>query len=196
MLASGADPNVLSADGKYTPLIFVADLSMSESYRAEMLADLLAAGACANKPSAGGDLPLHAAVRRGDRHLARRLLQAGADIHATDGTGQTALHIATACAAGNGRTEMLDFLLRAGANSLLQNGAGQTALDRAGALRARTVFGDVPLRHLQAWEKQKDTLRARFEDIHARRGPDAVQAARDRRVLAARAGPSLSLRPK
>jgi hypothetical protein len=43
-LASGTSPDVLSADGRYRPLIFLAGLNMSETYRGEMLALLLQAG--------------------------------------------------------------------------------------------------------------------------------------------------------
>jgi|GEM_PF-2569541 len=184
-LATGADPDAPSADGKYTPLGFVAELSMSETYRRDIVGHLLAARADVSKASPSGDRPLHAAVRKGDTHLAALFLLRGADIHAVDCHGNTALHVAARIAAGSGKSDMMRFLLKNGANSLLQNTAGQTPRAYADAARATSLFPDVPRGHFDVWERNKPALRQHFERIHARDGLSSALAVSDQDRIAA-----------
>ena len=195
-LASGANPNAQTADGKHTPLVFLSEIHMSETYRREMMDALIKAGAEIDHPAPAGDRPFHAAVRRGDKALAQFYLDRGADIHALDAKGDTALHIAAQTACIEGRTDMMEFLLKAGANSLLRNKAGQTPLAAAKASESTRVFGRTPVQFLQAWEGRKDSLRARFEKIHADRGLGAADAARDHDRLGALAKQTGTLRIK
>jgi ankyrin repeat protein len=78
-------------------------LSAIHHGRKEQFRILLAMGANVNE--VGGDmygkaehrmLPLHAAAKRGDASMCTLLLEAGADVDAADGEGQTALHAAAA----------------------------------------------------------------------------------------------------
>src|SRR5262249_20631869 len=64
------------------------------------------------------------AVRRGDGTQMLDHLSSGISVDATDGYGNTALHIAARC----GRYEMLTMLLREGANVRAINTFGSTAL--------------------------------------------------------------------
>ena len=83
-----------------------------------------------------GDV-LHDAARKGDTATVKALLKAGADVHATDRHGQTALHVA----AGQGRTEVITSLLAAGADvHATLNYGGRTALHWAASTgHAETV---------------------------------------------------------
>lgn len=184
-LKSGANPNAQTADGKHTPLVFVSEIHMSETYRREMIDALIASGADIDRPAPNGDRPLHAAVRRGDQTLAQFYLDRGADLHALDAKGDTVLHIAAQTACIEGRTGMMEFLLAAGANSLLPNKAGQTPLQQAQSHESGRIFGYVPVQFLKAWEGRKDSLRARFETIHAQKGLSSAHAARDHDKLKA-----------
>ena len=72
-------------------------------------------------------LPLHSAVA-GDRDdVTAVLLAAGADVHATQSHGWTALH----GAAQNGASATVERLLAAGANPVVSNDEGRTAGDLA-----------------------------------------------------------------
>ncbi|GAB4546101.1 MAG: hypothetical protein Tsb0013_04610 [Phycisphaerales bacterium] len=66
---------------------------------------------------------------RGHVPTARLLLEAGADIDATDIRGLTALHYA----AGSGTPELVELLLEHGADPLAQDNAGLTPLDHTAA---------------------------------------------------------------
>lgn len=185
LLAAGADPDIASKDGKHRPLSFAAETGMSETYRKEMIALLIGAGAKAGLPAPAGDSALHAAVRRGDRTLAGLFLAQGADLHAQGSGGQTPLHIAVSRAGSDGDVAMVDFLLASGANVLLKNARGQSALDLAADTKTTRTFGPVIFAHLKHWEANKDSLRRQFEKLHAERGFGAAVAAQDHRRLAA-----------
>lgn len=73
---------------------------------------------------ADGSTPLQWAVYRGDLEEARRLIDAGADVAATNHYGATAMQIA----AEAGDAGMIQLLLRAGADPESPNAEGQTAL--------------------------------------------------------------------
>jgi ankyrin repeat protein len=60
----------------------------------------------------GRKSPLLQAAAKGDGHAVARLLKAGADINASNGTGATAL----TCAAENGHAKVVDYLLQKGAS--------------------------------------------------------------------------------
>jgi ankyrin repeat protein len=56
--------------------------------------DLLGNGSSPNAPQRGGDSVLHGAVRRRNERLVRLAVRKGADVHATDDAGRTALLLA------------------------------------------------------------------------------------------------------
>lgn len=194
-LASGTSPDVPSADRRYRPLIFLASLNMSETYRREMADLLLQFGAKPDAVNNAGDTALHETARRGDTATAAKLLAHGADIHAANKNGDTALHIAAAAACATGQNRMVDFLLVRGANNLLRNKQGKTAQDVVQVKTATTIFAASVTQHLGHWQAGKNTLRARFESIHAKRGLAAAQADGDHDYLVqmARENPSVRL---
>ena len=87
-----------------------------------VVALLLATAASAQEPD--GTTPLHAAARTDDVAGARRLIAAGASVHAATRYGVTPLHLA----AVNGSAPMIEALLNAGANANEANPGGETTL--------------------------------------------------------------------
>src|SRR5205085_2848662 len=100
LLAAGADPNVVEADGT-TPLFRAARLGARRTVRT-----LLAAGAdpdtalaeydTFDRDMARGTTPLMVAALQGERRIVADLLAAGADLHRRNERGQTALDLAAA----------------------------------------------------------------------------------------------------
>lgn len=90
---------------------------------------LLARGADVNKPSCNKlkASPIISAVA--NRHLAitELLLEAGADVDASEDGGFTSLQIAAA----NGQAEMIKMLMNHGADRSIKNDAGKTAYEMA-----------------------------------------------------------------
>ena len=69
-------------------------------------------------------MPLHSAVAGRHIGIARRLLEAGADVNASQADGFVPLH----SAAQNGQIDMIELLLAYGANVNTPNDDGKTAL--------------------------------------------------------------------
>jgi ankyrin repeat protein len=86
LLKAGADPNLKSSSGFWTPLIYAADLGQSETVRA-----LLAAGADIQATNRVGLTAIHYA---GNAEIATLLITAGADPAARLG-GETPAESAT-----------------------------------------------------------------------------------------------------
>ena len=124
-----ADPSLAvarSADG-FTALHYPAFFGGDDA--AVIAQALIDAGADVNARSDNemAVLPLHSAVA-GDRDdVTAVLLAAGADVHATQRHGWTALH----GAAQNGANATVERLLAAGANPVVSNDEGRTAGDLA-----------------------------------------------------------------
>ncbi|NEO88292.1 MAG: hypothetical protein F6J87_29150, partial [Spirulina sp. SIO3F2] len=92
LLGAGVDPNVKTWNG--TPLI----LAIAHGY-VEVVQNLLAAGADPNLQSRFDyeeTIPLHHAAKLGQREMVQTLIEAGADIAATDHQDKTATAIAVA----------------------------------------------------------------------------------------------------
>jgi len=145
MLDRGLCPNVTCAGGK-TPLHMAcnaetarlllsagASCGASDKYarkplhtatmnrRDDVVAVLLAGGACAHVCDIWGSTPLHEA---GDAKVASLLLDAGALAAARDKDGKTPLHTAVA----SGFDEVVEALVRAGADIGATDNAGRTPL--------------------------------------------------------------------
>ncbi len=79
LLKAGADPNLETKNGLYTPLTHAAQFASCSDVGTEAVRILLQAGADPNKGCSDGlDLPLHLAVEDGSVEVVRLLLQAGA----------------------------------------------------------------------------------------------------------------------
>jgi uncharacterized protein len=76
-----------------------------------------------------GNTPLHAALAGRQAETAKLLIQQGADVNATDGSGYTPLHLA----AHEGNVALVQLFLDAGADPQALTVAGQTPLDMAEA---------------------------------------------------------------
>lgn len=109
LIAAGADPQVVTRMGDYTPLHIAA-----RGGHAEIVETLLEGGADpAARTSPGGSTALHFAASTSSADAVRALLEAGADVNAReDGWGQTPLHFA----ASAGRLPTVDLLIEAGAD--------------------------------------------------------------------------------
>ena len=80
-----------------------------------------------NSRGADGESPLHWMATLGDAEGIRLLIEAGANINATDDQGNTALHEAVA----RRQTFAAKMLIECGANMGIRNLAGQTPIDLA-----------------------------------------------------------------
>lgn len=107
-IGAGADVNRIAPDQGPTPLIWCHSI--------EAVSALLAAGADPNKPAQCG-LPLVSAARSGELEVVKRLVEAGADIHAIEPRDPRSEYIANAYSAAqdNGKTEVADYLRSLGA---------------------------------------------------------------------------------
>jgi ankyrin repeat protein len=115
--------NAFAPDG-FTPLGLASFFGHPEAVRL-----LLENGANPNLASANAQrvAPLHSAVAGGKAEIVRMLLARGADVHARQDLGFTALH----GAAVEGGEEMIRLLLDHGADPAARNVAGKTPADLA-----------------------------------------------------------------
>ena len=97
------------------------------------------------------DTPLHLAARVSDPNMCALLLSLGADPHATNGAGESPLHVAVSPLQLKHSWLMIDTLLRAGADPAAQNDAGKAVTEVAPwpvrvALHTNTVHYVAELR--------------------------------------------------
>jgi len=119
LLAKGADPNAVEADGS-TVLHWAVENDDTELTNA-----LLTAGARARVANRLGVEPIHLAATNGNATIAQRLIAAGADVNSATPGGETPLMMA----ARTGDPETLTALLAQGAVVDAREGwRGQTAL--------------------------------------------------------------------
>jgi len=117
-LESATDPNLAQAEGT-TALHWAAYHD-----RADLVTDLLKAGAKAEVANRYGITPLLLAAQNGNGIIVELLLKSGANVHAKQRGGESALMIASR----TGRPESVLALLDAGADVTDQDRSGQTAL--------------------------------------------------------------------
>ncbi len=148
LLEAGADVNARNDEGR-TALGNAAGGKAVATVRGGMLdlveipdivAALLAAGAEVNAPS--GTTPLHRAAFVEGLETVTMLLEAGADVHARDGNGNTPL-LSAADYGGFRNPETLEALVEAGADVNDRNEHGETVLKRALRSPADRVAGVV-----------------------------------------------------
>ncbi|MFO7734555.1 MAG: ankyrin repeat domain-containing protein [Candidatus Aminicenantes bacterium] len=117
LIAAGGDVNAPDSSGK--PPLFRA----VESSQVQIIELLLANGANINAKDASGEPLIRKAAFRDDTKIIELLIDKGVDINAKDKTGWTALHSASANAAG--------LLLAKGADINAKNDSGWTPLFNA-----------------------------------------------------------------
>ena len=126
LLESGLDPNSTDEDGRTLLMISILASEASNS----IVSLLVQAGANVNAVDEGQKwTPLHFASRDHRADIALTLLDAGANIDATDIFGNTPLWRAVATFRGDLKT--IDLLLQRGADPKKQNRRGVSAIDLA-----------------------------------------------------------------
>lgn len=132
LLAEGVSPNAPgNFDGR------TAIHSAAKGGAAKNLAAMLQAGGKPNVQDRDGDTALHLASRGSfsggfTDHAAavRVLLQHGADVHRTNSSGETPLHVAVFAGVGSADVGVVSALLDAGARPSAVDGNGLTVLQR------------------------------------------------------------------
>ena len=132
LLAEGVSPNAAgNFDGR------TAVHSAAKGGAAKNLAAMLQAGGKPNVQDRDGDTPLHLASRGSyaggfsDHSAAVQvLLQHGADLHRTNNSGETPLHVAVFTGVGAAHVFVIKALLDAGARPSAVDGNGLTVLQR------------------------------------------------------------------
>lgn len=120
---------------------------------------------------ADGSTPLQWAAFQGDVAEAKRLIKAGADVHATNAYGVNAMQLA----ADSANTELIALLLKAGADPQSPNADGETALHlvaRAGNVEAAKLLlkGGAKVDPVESFGGQTPLMWAA-----ARRHPEMVE---------------------
>lgn len=174
LLRRHANPN-LGHGGGSTPLVIAAGRGDEA-----MVSLLLRYGALVNitRPSPIERLhsPLLAAITRRHARVARRLLEAGADVNQSDWSGFTPLMTAAA----QGDVEIVGLLLEAGAIVNFSTEAGTTALSRA-CLAERFEVVELLLRHGADPTVRNDQDRSLIQQLdiyQSTRSPRSRQRAR------------------
>lgn len=85
---------------------------------------LLGGKVSADARNAQGETPLHRAVEKGMKELARAIVKSGANLRARSNSGETVLHLA----AMHSDPALVRFLLDAGSDPKARNDEGETAL--------------------------------------------------------------------
>lgn len=122
LLKNGADPNYLSRDGSYSPLILAAARN-----DAKLIQMLLKAGAKIDLRNKSGATALQYAADQGASDAVKALLAAGADPDRFDEKGLSPIHRASI----DGHTDVVKKLIKAGGDVSLKtkkNAFGYTAL--------------------------------------------------------------------
>lgn len=158
LLENGADPNVPQKRGVTvkSPLELVFEKQNTNAIP-ELVAILLKHKADPNPPTQGRNSPLMASVAGGHEKAALRLLQAGANVNATNSYGATSLHLSL------GQPSICKVILDGGANIHATTVTGLTPLHyavmsglvpqmqelvrRGAAINARDKWGLTPLHY-------------------------------------------------
>ena len=136
LIAAGADVNLPESPDKVTPLLRAVSPLDGKEHAAEMVRELVRAGANVNAADSDGNTPLLGAVNSGNAEVVSLLLAAGADIHRPDSEGDSPLASAV-LAAGPRRwplermAPIVQALRAAGADPSTRNNEGKSARDHA-----------------------------------------------------------------
>jgi len=136
LLEAGADPNLANTDG-WTPLLSAESFNYKDPWGVSSHAitkALLSRGANPNARSKQRTTPLIAAAGHhgpDDASFLQELIEAGADVNASDEDGETALM----AAAEKGHLSKVKLLIEKGANVGAKDKTGKTALQYARAPR-------------------------------------------------------------
>ncbi|CAB0036987.1 unnamed protein product [Trichogramma brassicae] len=93
LLRSGADPSLANEKGAATPLHILCEEKYDDGFATLFFESLGDRAVRLDARNEAGDAPLHLALKRGRRVLARLLMKGGADPNARDAQGATPLHI-------------------------------------------------------------------------------------------------------
>lgn len=131
--------------------VFVKDKEAIKRARIEgMVAALQFLGELVDLDCIEGHCPLPWAAAEDDADMATALIEAGADVNATDGNGSTALTLAVE----NGSNKVAKILIDAGADVDLADDAGNTALSLARYSGNRYLVGLLRAAGATAEEEQ------------------------------------------
>ena len=146
--AAQLPPNASSPDA-------AALLDAVKAGRTAEVAEMLASGAPPSAAEPDGTTALHWAIHRDDRDAARALLDAGADVSATNRYGIAPIMVA----ATNGHEAILGLLLDSGADPNAATPEGETVVmtaTRTGSVGAveRLIAAGADPNHAEEWHQQ------------------------------------------
>ncbi len=168
LLDKGADPDT-AADNGDTALIRAVRNARGGSYNRnydEAVTLLLHYGASPDTADGKGETPILHLCRSGRADLAKKLLDAGADVNARAVDGSTPLTEAVQ----SRNTALVKMLLEAGADERVQKNPGETLIEYA---KKRNVPPEI-VTVLRAWPQQKRKLSRAFQQ-QRRKNRDGAQ---------------------
>ncbi|KAH3759948.1 26S proteasome non-ATPase regulatory subunit 10 [Pelomyxa schiedti] len=134
LLSHHADPNLCDKQGN-SPLLVA-----SGSY-ADIIKELLLAGADVNAPNQWGKRPLHKAAEEGNLQCAKILLESGALSHRTDSFGRIPLHYA--CIKGD--PSIVELLLAHGSDPNCCDSRGKKPVELTSSVPVCTSQSSMPI---------------------------------------------------
>lgn len=179
LLEADANLEAKNRDGD-TALVRAVSAYWGNRPNIKIIGALLKKGANPNAKGKDGNTALHHAARLGNCDIIHMLLEADADIEATNNLGRTALHCAAEAAYG-GRRETIAALLAKGANLDARDRAGNTALILAVG-QSRSTHRETVDALLHAYAAQGFTLSDKEQEALRWKGiptstPAQIQAA-------------------
>lgn len=150
--------------------------SAARDGNADLLEELLRAGADPNDKDTWGQTPLMYAAGADNYETTLFLLDAGADVNATSLAGWTALMYA---ARGAAAADTVELLLRRGADVHIQNEGGLTAADLASGAAAEALIAHEARQRAAAEEAARVEAEERAREARLEREKAEARALRD-----------------